>query len=93
MFNLEHIYLNSRIKRHTQQIEKLFGRLFETYLEDIRKHRKPSAIFGQFMKDMTDEYIQCHRPAEIVRDFISGMKDQYFLDQCPEGLRPQVEAL
>lgn len=93
MFNLEHIYLNSRIKRHTQQIEKLFGRLFETYLEDIRKHRKPSAIFGQFMKDMTDEYIQCHRPAEIVRDFISGMTDQYFLDQCPEGLRPQVEAL
>jgi len=93
MFNLEHIYLNSRIKRHTKQIEKLFGMLFETYLEDIRKHRNPSAIFGQFMKDMTDEYIQSHQPAEIVRDFISGMTDQYFLDQCPAKMRPQAEPI
>ena len=93
LFNMEHIYLNSRIKRHTRQIEKLFEILFETYLEDIRKHRKSSVIFGQFMKDMTNEYIQSHRPAEIVRDFISGMTDQYFLDQCPAKMRPQAEPI
>jgi len=93
LFNMEHIYLNSRIKRHTRQIEKLFEILFETYLEDIRKHRKSSVIFGQFMKDMTNEYIQSHRPAEIVRDFISGMTDQYFLDQCPAKMRPEIETL
>jgi dGTPase len=92
-FNLEHIYLNTRIKRHTRRIEMLFGILFETYLEDIRKHRKSSVIFGQFLKDMTDEYPQSHRPAEIVRDFISGMTDQYFLDQCPEKMRPQLEPI
>ena len=91
MFNMEHIYLNPRIKRHTRQIEKLFVLLFETYLEDMRKHRKSSVIYGQFMKDMTDEYIQSHRPAEIVRDFISGMTDQYFLDQCPPKMRPKVD--
>jgi dGTPase len=45
------------------------------------------------MKDMADEYIQNHRPAEIVRDFISGMTDQYFLDQCPQGMRPQAEPI
>ncbi len=90
-FNLERIYLNSRIKRHTRRIEKLFEILFETYLDDIGRHRKSSVIFGQFMKDMTDEYIQSHRPAEIVRDFIAGMTDQYFLDQCPESLRPEIE--
>ena len=93
LFNMEHIYLNSRIKRHTRQIEKLFEILFETYLEDIRKHRKSSVVFGQFMKDMTSEYIQSHRPAEIVRDFISGMTDQYFLDQCPQSMRPKIEVL
>ena len=91
MFNMEHIYLNPRIKRHTRQIEKLFVLLFETYLEDMRKHQKSSVIYGQFMKDMTDEYIQSHRPAEIVRDFISGMTDQYFLDQCPQKMRPKVD--
>jgi dGTPase len=92
-FNLEQNYLNSRIKRHTRRIEMLFEILFETYLEDIRQHRKNSVIFGQFLKDMTDEYPQSHRPAEIVRDFISGMTDQYFLDQCPEKMRPQLEPI
>ncbi len=90
-FNLEHIYLNPKIKKHTRRIHELFVMLFETYLEDIKKHRKTSVIFRQFMKDMTDEYLQSHRPAEVVRDFISGMTDQYFLDQCPEKLRPQIE--
>ena len=92
-FNLERIYLNPRIKKHTAKIEKLFEILFETYLEDISKNRESSPIFSQFMKGMTDAYIQRHRPAEIVRDFISGMTDQYFLDQCPEDLRPEMEPL
>ena len=92
-FNSEHIYLNPEIKKHTRRIHELFVMLFETYLEDIKKHRKTSMIFRQFMKDMTDEYLQSHRPAEIVRDFISGMTDQYFLDQCPEQLRPQIESI
>jgi dGTPase len=92
-FNLERIYLNSRIKRHTRRINELFVMLFETYLEDIKKKRQASVIFGQFMKDMTDEYLQSHRPAEIVRDFISGMTDQYFLDQCPQKMRPDIETI
>ena len=92
-FNMEHIYLNPRIKKYTRQIEKLFEMLFETYLEDIRKHRESSVIYGQFMQDMSDAYLQSHCPAEIVRDFISGMTDQYFLDQCPQSLRPKIEEI
>jgi dGTPase len=92
-FNLERIYLNPRIKKHTASIEKLFEILFETCLEDIRKNREASPIFSQFMRGMTDEYIQSHRPTEIVRDFISGMTDQYFLEQFPVKLRPQVETI
>ena len=92
-FNLEHIYLNPRIKKHTRRIAKLFEILFETYLDDIRHSRKSSVIYSRFMRDMTDEYIQNHHPAEVVRDFISGMTDQYFLDQCPQHLRPEVEAI
>jgi dGTPase len=90
-FNLERIYLNSKIKKHTRRINELFVMLFETYLQDIKKQRQASVIFCQYMKDMTEEYRQSHRPAEIVRDFISGMTDQYFLDQCPRSMRPQIE--
>jgi dGTPase len=92
-FNLAHIYLNPKIKRHTFRIKELFELLFEKYLADIENQRKSSVIFRQFLKDMTPGYTQQHQPAEIVRDFISGMTDQYFLDQCPEKLRPRAEAI
>ena len=92
-FNLEYIYLNSKIKRYTLRIKELFGLLFEKYLTDIHKQRKSSAIFREFLKDMTQDYVQQHQPAEIVRDFISGMTDQYFLDQCPEALRPRIQTV
>ena len=90
-FNYEHIYMNSRIKKHTRRIKKLFEMLFETYLEDLNNRRESSVIFSKFLKDMKQNYIQNHQPTEIVRDFISGMTDQYFLDQCPESMRPEVE--
>ena len=91
-FNLEHIYMNSRIKQHIHRIKKLFEMLFETYLEDMQNQRESSVIFKQFLKDMKQDYIQCHQPAEIVRDFISGMTDRYFLSQCPESMRPAIES-
>jgi dGTPase len=92
-FNLEYIYLNPKIKKHTSRIKELFELLFDKYLADIRNQRGSSVIFRQFLKDMMPDYLQQHQPAEIVRDFISGMTDQYFLDQCPENLRPRVEAV
>ncbi len=92
-FNLECIYLNPKIKQHTDRIKKLFEMLFETYLDDLLKQRKSSVIFRQFLRDMTPEYIEQHHPAEIVRDFISGMTDQYFLDQCPESMRPKIQTV
>ena len=93
LFNLEYIYLNPHIKKHSDRIKELFEMLFETYCRDIKRQRKSSVIFRQFLKDMTDEYTQHHTPAEIVRDFISGMTDQYFLDQCPESKRPKIQVV
>jgi len=90
-FNLEHIYMNSRIKKHSRHIKELFKLLFETYIEDMNSQRQSSVIFKQFLKNMNQTYIQSLQPAEIVRDFISGMTDQYFLSQCPESRRPVVE--
>lgn len=93
LFNLKHIYLNSRIKTHSHRIKELFGMLFENYYNDVVKRKKSSVIFQQFLKDMNQSYIQGHKPAEIVRDFISGMTDQYFLSQCPASMRPQAERI
>lgn len=88
-FNLEHIYMNPNIKVHKDSIKKLFGILFEKYLEDIETNNRSSVIFKGFLEDMSDDYVHRHTKEEIVRDFIAGMTDQYFLRQCPQDLRPQ----
>ena len=89
-FNLERIYMNPKIKKHTDTIKRLFGILFEKYLDDIEKENRASVIFKGFLEDMSEDYIQNHCKEEIVRDFIAGMTDQYFLRQCPEDMRPKI---
>lgn len=91
-FNMDRIYMNPEIKKHSQKIKLLFELLFNRYLNDIETGREDSVIFSGFLKDMDDQYLRDHSPAEVVRDFIAGMTDKYFLRQCPPDLRPQVEA-
>ena len=88
-FNMEHIYLNPKIKNHWSTIKSLFTILFERYLEDIENENRASVIFTGFLEDMSNIYTGNHTNVEIVRDFIAGMTDQYFLRQCPENIRPK----
>jgi dGTPase len=87
-FNLERIYLNPRMKPHSDLIRRLFKHLFERFLEDLEKQRTDSVIFKRFLNGMSEDYVARHQPAEVVRDFVAGMTDQYFLSLCPENLRP-----
>jgi len=89
-FNLEHIYMNPKIKKHSGTIKKLFKMLFETYLEDIETENRSSVIFTGFLENMSEDYLNNYQKEEIVRDFIAGMTDQYFLRQCPEDMRPEI---
>ena len=89
-FNLERIYLNPKIKQHTNKIKILFELLFHQYLEDLRTENRSSAIFCNFLEDISDIYTRNHRSEEIVRDFIAGMTDRFFLRQCPEEMRPHI---
>ena len=90
-FNLERIYMNPAIKRHTLKIEQLFVLLFNRYMKDLQTANKTSVIFEGYLSDMDQRYMDEHQPAEIVRDFMAGMTDHYFLQQCPPALRPEVE--
>jgi dGTPase len=92
-FNLEHIYMNPKIKTHTRTIRKLFEYLFETYLNDITRDNQSSVIYHRFLDGMSEGYTETHSKAEIVRDFVSGMTDQYFLSQCPQPMRPEIQRM
>jgi len=91
-FNLERIYMNEKIKKHTNRIRDLFKLLFERYLDDLENENRQSAIFKNFLKEISEEYLINQKKEEIVRDFIAGMTDRYFLMQCPEKLRPVPES-
>ncbi len=90
-FNLERIYLNPKIKAHSEKLKKLFGFLFEKYLSDLKHKDMASVIFRQFLNGMSEAYTETHSSAEIVRDFIAGMTDAYFLNQCPIDMRPSIQ--
>ena len=92
-FNLERIYMNLKIKTHTQTIRNLFAYLFDMYLSDIVKGDQSSVIYTRFLDGMSEDYVDTHSNAEIVRDFVSGMTDQYFLSQCPQSMRPEVQRM
>ncbi|QTA81604.1 Deoxyguanosinetriphosphate triphosphohydrolase-like protein [Desulfonema limicola] len=87
-FNYEKIYMNPRIKKYSNIIQKSFEVLFYEFLEDIQNNNHDSVIFTQFLADMSESYIINHSDAEIVRDFIAGMTDNYFLRQLPKGILP-----
>ena len=90
LFNLDQIYMNPTIKKHSAAIRTLFDLLFEKYLTDLRTGNQQSKIVTGFLADMAAEYTNSHRNAEVVRDFIAGMTDRYFLLQCPAVLRPDI---
>ncbi len=87
-FNYERIYLNPKIKVHTETVRRLFQILFARYMEDIKTENRDSVIFTGFLADMSASYTETHSDAEIVRDFMAGMTDSYFLRQIPEEMRP-----
>ncbi len=88
-FNLAHIYLNRKIKPHSESIKRLFNLLFQRFLQDLEKGNEASIIFTEYLHGMSDDYKDAATPPVVVRDFISGMTDKYFLRQCPEELRPK----
>ena len=90
VFNLEHIYMNKRLKQYNSVIRDMFHRMFESFLKDIVSQKKSSEIFTRFLKDMAPDYTATHRAEEIVRDFISGMTDKYFLRLSPENTLPDT---
>lgn len=87
-FNYKHIYKNKKIKTQSSKIERLYGILFETFLNDLETDNQQSVIFTEFLSGMNEDYIRRSKPAEIARDFMAGMTDDYFLRTSRELLIP-----
>ena len=80
-FNYKYIYMNELIKRDFPKIQKCYRVLFETYLEQVARQNRASAIFREMLDGMDPDY-RDNQPAVMVRDFIAGMTDDYFLKEA-----------
>ncbi len=78
-FNYEKIYLNSVIKKGFEEIRDCYRALFESFLEDLVRERRQSAIFAGYLERQPATYLDESPAAAVVRDFIAGMTDAFFL--------------
>ncbi|MDH5297512.1 MAG: HD domain-containing protein [Desulfobulbaceae bacterium] len=83
-FNYQRIYRNPLIKKDYETISNCYRALFETYLEDLDRHRGQSPIFTDFLADKPSVYAETHGSAAVARDFIAGMTDNYFLNKAAD---------
>lgn len=91
-FNMKRIYMNPSIKTQSTKVEKMFGMLFDTFMDDLRHERKDSRVYSGFVDrlrpDIKKAYLEETSDAGIVADFIAGMTDQYFNDTFKDIFLP-----
>ena len=79
-FNMEHIYMNPKLRRNAEKIRGMYRYLFGRVVEDIEEERMDSLVYEELIRApwASRRYIDAAGPAELARDFIAGMTDRYF---------------
>ncbi|NLA38985.1 MAG: HD domain-containing protein [Methanomicrobiales archaeon] len=79
-FNMEHIYMNPKLRRNAEKIQGMYRYLFGRVVEDIKEERMDSPVYEELIRApwASRRYIDAAGPAELARDFIAGMTDRYF---------------
>jgi dGTPase len=96
-FNHEHIYSNREIKAQSAKVQRMFGLMFEAFVDDLKAEKKQSRIFTNYVDSFPAEkwnrYADGTSEPEIVRDFIAGMTDEFFNDTFRELYLPQKRSM
>jgi len=79
-FNYTHIYENEKLTSEKAKIEKMYGIIFDYYLDELSENNRTSTIFTDFLdaKWICPRYLKSVSDGEMVRDYIAGMTDRYF---------------
>jgi dGTPase len=96
-FNHERIYSNKDIKAQAAKIQRMFGLVFDAFLDDLKTGRKESRIYTNYVNSFSPErwkrYAEGTSEPEMVRDFIAGMTDEFFNDTFRELYLPQKKSM
>lgn len=80
-FNYDYIYAYANSKETIEFYEKVFNKVFDSCLEDIKMKRKDRPIYKIFLAGMTDEYMNETSDERKVIDYIAGMTDDFILKE------------
>lgn len=80
-FNYKNIYNKSMTEEDIEYYRMGMNKLFDVYLEAIKKKDVNNLIFTVFLNDQSNNYLQNTSDKRMVIDFISGMTDDFFLQE------------
>lgn len=80
-FNYQNIYVKSYKDEELKEIEGMFRKLFNKYLDDLKSNNQDSIIYNSYLSNMDESYKENNTNARIVLDYISGMTDDYIIKQ------------
>ena len=80
-FNYENIYFKANTKEQLDEYEKMFRKVFEYNLKNLKDNNKNSRIYNIYLKNMSEDYISNNTKERIVIDYIAGMTDDYFIEE------------
>lgn len=91
-FNFEHIYSHPKLKIESKKIERSYGYLFETLLEDCEKNKESSFVWTHYVANKSEIYKNNTTSIQAVVDYIAGMTDSFFVRTLEKILVPrQIE--
>ena len=79
-FNYKYIYNKAVTSEEKEMVKDAFNKLFDYYLDDLKKGNHKSIIYKHYLVSMNEDY-QKNSPERIVLDYLAGMTDDFLLKQ------------
>ena len=79
-FNYKYIYNKAATSEEKEMVKDAFNKLFDYYLDDLKKGNHKSIIYKHYLVRMNEDY-QKNSPERIVLDYLAGMTDDFLLKQ------------
>lgn len=80
-FNYKYIYEKANSKEDIIIYEKMYKKLFETYVNQLEQKDQDADIYHLFLRMMDRKYLENTTNNRKVIDYIAGMTDDFFFNQ------------
>ena len=90
-FNYQNIYKKAHTEKDIEQYEKMFRKLVQVYIYQLKEKKNNETIYQSFLNHMSKEYQTNNSIYRIIIDYISGMTDEYFKKQYEKYQNYQIK--